>query len=55
MLGLSWLGSSFGEALAMPRYGHTVPSRNGGTPSGAAASKRAAAKRRNVRVRSSRK
>lgn len=51
MLGLSWLGSSFGEALAMPDYKRTVPSRNGGTPSGAAASKRAAAKRRNVRAR----
>ena len=47
-------GDSFdsGEPL---RYGHTVPARNGGTLSGAAASKRAAAKRRNVRARSSRK
>lgn len=47
--------SGFGEALDLmggaPRYGHTTPTRNGGTPSGAAASKRAAAKRRNVRAR----
>lgn len=50
-----YLGSKFGEALSMPDYNRTVPSRNGGTPSGAAASKRAAAKRRNVRARSSRK
>lgn len=39
----------------LPDYKRTTPSRNGGTPSGAAASKRAAAKRRNVRARSSRK
>lgn len=42
-------------AGALPDYKRTVPSRNGGTPSGAAASKRAAAKRRNMRARSSRK
>lgn len=33
----------------VPRYGHTIPSRNGGKKSGAAAIKRAAAKRRNQR------
>ena len=36
---------------AAPRYGVTFPSRNGGTQSGAAAAKRAAKKRRNLRAR----
>lgn len=36
----------------LPRYGHTTPSPNSGTRSGAAASKRAATKRQNMRARS---
>lgn len=54
MLGHSWLGSKFGEALDgyTINWGRTFKSRNGGTPSGAAANKRAATKRRNMRARS---
>lgn len=44
--------SQIGKASdVIEHYGHTTPSRNGDTPSGAAASKRAAAKRRNIRAR----